>query len=59
MCQKGYCQCHEAGLRCDPKICSCINCHNYEGAPEIPKDKLLDKSAKQERKKKQNSDMLD
>ena len=35
-CKKNYCICHNAGLHCDPDLCHCIECFNYDGAPSIP-----------------------
>jgi hypothetical protein len=35
MCLKKYCECYQGGVHCSG-ICTCIGCHNREGAPMIP-----------------------
>ena len=35
-CKKNYCICHHGGLKCDPDLCHCSDCYNYEGAPPPP-----------------------
>ncbi|KFM28813.1 Lin-54-like protein [Auxenochlorella protothecoides] len=36
-CQKKYCECFQAGVKCNPDICQCDGCENCEGgAPPRP-----------------------
>jgi hypothetical protein len=25
---KKYCECYNAGVKCNPEICQCVGCHN-------------------------------
>ena len=42
-CKKNYCICHGAGQYCDPNLCNCVCCYNYENAPDLPIDQLNEK----------------
>lgn len=42
-CLKKYCECYNAGVKCNPNICQCIGCHNAgepEDAPEDPPESV-------------------
>ena len=41
-CKKNYCICHAAGLKCDPDLCNCTDCYNFDGAPDPPGKKSLE-----------------
>lgn len=51
-CLKKYCECYNAGVKCNPNICQCIGCHNAgeaEDAPEDPPESVpVDGDAKDE-----------
>ncbi|KAI8112755.1 hypothetical protein M9434_004075 [Picochlorum sp. BPE23] len=37
-CLKKYCECYNAGVKCNPNICQCIGCHNAGEAEDAPED---------------------
>ena len=49
-CRKNYCICHGSGLMCDPKLCHCESCYNYEGAPPVPTNEARGAEPKKRRK---------
>ena len=36
-CQKKYCECHSAGIRCGPS-CECVDCYNRDELDEKGED---------------------
>lgn len=38
-CLKKYCECYNAGVKCNPAICQCVGCHNADfNSEEDPKE---------------------
>ncbi len=51
-CRKNYCICHGKGLYCEPELCNCTGCHNYEGAPPVPTSNPADKASEPRKRRK-------
>lgn len=38
-CLKKYCECYNAGVKCNPAICQCVGCHNSDyGSEDDPRE---------------------
>ena len=37
-CLKKYCECYNAGVKCNPAVCQCEGCHNGEDPADFPEE---------------------
>jgi len=49
---KNYCICHGAGQKCDPALCHCTDCYNYEDAPPLPDPSSAEKTGEAKKRRK-------